>query len=502
MRMSIKYKFIIGFLVIFYIGYNAMSFFMNKLIVENNKDIIKKELLTFEKDLNVYMKQYFQLKNVDMDYNNFNNYSKDIASSLSLKVESRVILYSYEGKFLVDSANSNGQVLNYEDIDNKKSYNNEDLKMSMDNKSAFTIVPVKDKYLVVFSCPITENKKNIGIIRCIMDYSEIFSSSRKLLKMTNTFMLLVFGGIFLFVILLSTKITIPILNLNKIIKEVAQGNFEEDINISSKDEIEEVSLNFNKMKKQIKSQIETIKKDRDNLKKLSSHRKIFFDNMTHEMKTPLTIISGYSQILIKQDFKDIEFARKSLKKISDESERMHSMVIELLEISKVESNIASKINEEINISQIVDSACNDMKIRADKYEVSIVKDIDMEVTILGNSNELRRVIVNIIDNSIKYGNIKSTIEVKVFREDNNCHIIIKDMGQGIPSDKLKMIFEPFYRVNKQVSREEGSSGLGLSIVKKIIDKHNGNIKIISEEGVGTEVHVIIPLKVYNIVTPC
>lgn len=479
-----------------------MSFFMNKLIVENNKSIIKKELLTFEKDLSTYLRQYFELKNKDMDSNNFNNSSKDIASNLSIKVGSRIMIYSCEGKFLTDSANGNGQVLNYEDIDNKKNYSNADLKLSIDNKSAFTIVPVKDKYLVVFSCPIINNEKSIGIVRSVMDYSEIFSSSKNLLKLTNTFVLLVFGVIFLFVVLLATKITIPILRLSKVIKEVAKGNFEEDINIKSKDEIEELSLDFNKMKYKIKDQIETIKNDRDDLKKIAGHRKVFFDNMTHEMKTPLTIISGYSQILLKQDFNDKEFARKSIKKINDESERMHNMVIELLEISKVESNITSDIRQDINISQIIDAACNDMKIRADKYEIHIEKAIDKEVTVLGNPNELRRVIINIIDNAIKYSNIKSTINVKLLKEHSNCNIIIKDEGQGIPSDKLEMIFEPFYRVNKQTSRETGSSGLGLSIVKKIIDKHNGDIKIISEEGIGTEVHIIIPIKVYNIVTSC
>ncbi|WP_343765505.1 HAMP domain-containing sensor histidine kinase [Clostridium malenominatum] len=475
---------------------------MNKLIVENNKDIIKKELLTFEKDLTTYLRQYFELKNKDMDSNNFNNSSNDIASNLSIKVGSRIMIYSCEGKFLTDSANANGQVLNYEDIDNKQNYSDEDLKLSIDNKSAFTIVPIKDKYLVVFSCPIINNNKNIGIVRSVMDYSEIFSSSKKLLKLTNTFVLLVFGVIFLFVVLLATKITIPILKLSKVTKEVAKGNFEEDITINSKDEIEELSLDFNKMKNKIKNQIETIKNDRDDLKKIAGHRKVFFDNMTHEMKTPLTIISGYSQILLKQDFNDKEFARKSVKKINDESERMHNMIIELLEISKVESKITSDTKEDVNISQIIDVACNDMKIRADKYEIHIEKNVDKEVTVLGNPNELRRVIINIIDNAIKYGYINSTVNVKLFKEHSNCNIIVKDEGHGIPSDKLEMIFEPFYRVAKQTSRETGSSGLGLSIVKKIIDKHNGDIKIISEESIGTEVHITIPLKVYNIVTSC
>lgn len=495
MSISIRHKFIIGFLIIFCIGYNATSFFINKLIVQNNKKIIKKELLTFEKDLAIYLKQYFELKQEKIEVSNFNNNGKDIASKLSVKIDSRVITYNYDGKFLADSANSNGQVLNYVDMNKKeKNYNDNDLELATTGKSAFTILPVKDKYIVVFSCPIVEDAKIIGIVRCVLDYSEIFSSNQELLKLINTSILIVFGGIFTFVVLLSSQMTIPIVSLSKISKEVAKGNFELDINIKSNDEIGELSLNFNRMKAQIKKQIETIKKDRDNLKKAERHREVFFDNVTHEMKTPLTIISGYAQLIIKKDFKDKEFSRKSIRRINDESERMHKMVLQLLQISKLESEIESNKKEEVNISKIIDIACNDMKIRADKYDICIEKNIEEDIILQGNSNELRRVVVNLIDNSIKYGNIKSAIKISLFKENDNCNILIEDRGKGIPNKNLDKIFEPFYRVDKENSRDIGSSGLGLSIVKKIINKHQGKIEIVSEEMIGTKVYIKIPLK--------
>lgn len=475
-----------------------MSFFINKLIIQNNEKVIKKELLFFQKDLNLYIRQYFEIENKEINDKNFENDAENLVKKLASKIENRAIVYSNNGKLLADSANANGEILNYEDISNNdRKYGNEDLKLAINNKSAFNIVPIKDKYIVVFSCPIVSNGRSIGIIRCIRDYSEVFFSSKELLRLINTFILLVFGGVFIFVILLSTKITLPIIRISKASNEVAKGNFDINLNISSRDEIGELYSNFNKMKNQLRTQIETIKSDRDNLKTLENHRKIFFDNVTHEMKTPLTIISGYSQLIIKQNFKDIDFAKKSIKKINDESERMHNMVTDLLEISKCESEINSKVKEWINISDIVNTACLDMKIRADKYEINIEKEIEENIFVLGNSNELRRVIINLIDNSIKYGNAKSNINVKIFDNNNICNIIIEDKGKGIPSHMLQKIFEPFCRVDKQFSREKGSSGLGLAIVKQIISKHKGEINIESEEAIGTKVYIKLPKNLDN-----
>lgn len=495
MRLSIIHKFVIGFLIIFCIGYIVITFFMNSMIVENNKMIIKKNLLPFQKDLSLYLKQYFKLKEDELNSNNFEANAKNIALELAFKADNRIIVYSNKGEFLADSANANGQVLYYEDMSyNKENIENKDLTFAINNKSAFEIIPFQDKHLVAFSCPIINNGKNIGIIRSIKDYSEVFSESKNLLKVVNICILIVFGSIFLFIVLLARKLTIPIVKLSKATKEVAKGHFDTSIEIDSKDEIGNLAQDFKTMKKQIENQIEIIKSDRDNLQKLEGYKKEFFDNLTHEMKTPLTIISGYSQIMIKDDFEDYDFMKKCIRKIKGEADSLHNMILKLLEISMMESDIKSQAVEVINFSRLVNTACNDMKIKANKYGTMIEKDIEENILIQGNQDELRSVIINLIDNSIKYGSIKSQVKIKLYQEDTNCTLIVEDKGKGISQDKREKIFEPFYRVDKENSRKEGSYGLGLAIVKNAIDKHNGKIDIFSKENVGTKIYVKIPLK--------
>ncbi|MCY6371650.1 sensor histidine kinase [Clostridium ganghwense] len=500
MKLTIRYKFVVGFLVIFCIGFTTMSFFLNKIIIKNNEKIIKKELLSFQKDLTIYLRQYLKLKQIKLEENNFKKNAGEIGTVLAVKFDDRAIIYSRKGEFLYDSAYENGEILIYEDIknwDKDKQLHNKDLKLAVNNKSGYTIVTVNNKYIAVFSCPIFIDNMQLGIVRCTKDYSELFNSSKELLRVINISISLVFGVIFLFSVLLCTKITIPIIRLSKVSKEVAKGNFDVSVNTNSKDELGELADNFNKMRMQIKEQIGTIKKDRDNLKKIEKHRKAFFDNVTHEMKTPLTIISGYSQILLQQNFHDKEFFKKAVTGMNNESNRMHNMVLDLLEMSKVESNLDLDEIQEISISEIVTSTCEDMKIRADKYDIFIEKSIEKNVFVLGKQYELRQMMINLIDNSIKYGDIKSVIKIKLFKEKDYCNIIVEDKGQGIPADKIDKIFEPFYRVDKVSSREKGSNGLGLSIVKSIVEKHKGEIKLSSKENKGTKIYIKIPLIVYK-----
>ncbi|WP_158386055.1 HAMP domain-containing sensor histidine kinase [Clostridium aceticum] len=488
----------IGFLFIFCIGYAVMSFYLNKAVVDTNNSMIKRSLLSFQKELFLHVEQYFELEDISMDDTSFENHANDFAEKLSSKIEARVIAYSRKGDFLADTANANGIILNYEDLDNEnKDIGYEDLRMATEDISSFVVVPVKDKYLVVYTSPILGIGERIGIVRCILDYSEVFSSSKDLLNMINTLVLIIFGTILLFMILLSKKISSPIEKLTKATKKIGEGEFDVKIDVDSNDEVGELAKSFVKMNKQIKQQIDIIAFDRDNLRKIEGFRKAFFDNITHEMKTPLTIISGYCQILIDQNFEDPQFLQKSVRKIKRESENMHKMVLQLLEASKEKSSTTIRDTEKINLSQVVDSACKDMKIKADKYQIFIKREIEENIVTIGNSAELRRVVINLLDNSIKYGDVHSNITVKLFTEGEDCHITIEDKGKGIPTDKLHKIFKRFYRINQSDFVETEGYGLGLDIVKEIIDKHHGEIKISSTEQMGTTVWIKIPQNVYK-----
>lgn len=236
-----------------------------------------------------------------------------------------------------------------------------------------------------------------------------------------------------------------------------------------------------------------MKTDRDTLKELSIQQKIFFDNVTHELKTPLTTIVGYSELLINNGFTDEEFFSKATSRIISEGERLNRMVVDLLELSRSTSNNFSYEFKIIDLSLLVKRTCEDMFLKSKRYNMEISFSLEDNLIIYGDEDKMKEVLINLIDNSIKYGEVNSIIQVTCYKENDSIILKVQDEGEGIGENDLKNIFEPFYRVSKKKSVEKGSSGLGLNIVKAIIEKHKGSIVIDSVLNIGTEVTITLPL---------
>ena len=262
---------------------------------------------------------------------------------------------------------------------------------------------------------------------------------------------------------------------------------------SSRDEIGELAKSFKSMVDTIKEQIVTIKKDRDALKELEMSRKIFFDNVTHELKTPITTILGYSQIIEENGFTDEEFFKKGISHVIQESERLNRMVVELLNLSKNTYKDFSYEFTPMDLSNILSVTCEEMIIKAKRYNMVIESKIEYGINIKGDKDKLKQVFINIIDNSIKYGYVNSTIKVRCYIKNNNAIIEVEDKGDGIDSKNIENIFQPFFRVNKKSSREKGGNGLGLAIVKAIVEKHDGKISVESKVKEWTKIIIEFPL---------
>lgn len=487
MKFSIRYKFAIGLLIVCGISFNVMSFFMNKIVIENNKKIISDELLSSQRDLNIYFKQFLVINKIDINENDFEKHAEDIASGIAAKINNRVVLYKNNGDLLFDTDYDSGNI----SLSGKDDY--EDVKLSIKNKSAYKITKLDNRYIVVFSQPLYTDNKTLGVLRYTKDYTELFQSGYNLLIKMNIFIFCVFFMIFIFSILLATQITIPIIKLGKITKEISSGNFDIDIKIKSRDEVGELGESFNKMKDKIKEQITTIEKDRDKLIRSEGHKKAFFDNVTHEMKTPLTIIAGYSQMILDEIDANEKILIKAASKIKKESGHLHNMIIDVLDMSKIESTVDISIPEKINMLELVEVVCDDMSIKSKKYKINIEKNLQQDIFIFASKDEIRRMLINIIDNSIKYSYVQSIIKVTTYKESYNCVLVIEDRGKGIAKENLSRIFEPFYRADKIYCKERGGNGLGLAIVKSIVDKHKGSISIESEINEGTKIFIKIPL---------
>jgi signal transduction histidine kinase len=279
----------------------------------------------------------------------------------------------------------------------------------------------------------------------------------------------------------------PIIKLTKQVQRVEEGNYDGNIEVKSKDEIGILIKEFMQMKDKIKEQIETINSEKEKVEKLEKVRREFFNNVTHELKTPLTTIMGYAQIIKENGFSDRDFFEKGISYIIDESKRLNNMVVEILDLSTLSSRDAAYNFEKLDISRLVSSTCDEMGIKGKKYNIDLRCSAEQGLFVKGDIDKIKEVLVNLIDNSIKYGSVNSVINVDAYSEGKNIYIKVRDKGKGIPEEHLHNLFEPFYRVSKRDSREKGSAGLGLSIVKNIVEKHNGTIVINSRVNEGTEV---------------
>lgn len=228
--------------------------------------------------------------------------------------------------------------------------------------------------------------------------------------------------------------------------------------------------------------------------RLDNMRKEFVADVSHELKTPITSIMGYTDTLLEGDY-DKETEKEFLNVVAAEARRMARLVTDLLELSRIDSNKKSVQKESFDLGELT-KKCKEklaIEIKKKKHKVECLVTADVP-PVYADSDDIERVILNILSNSIKYTQEKGTIKIYVGFVYNDAYIKIIDNGIGIPEEDLNRIFERFYRVDKSRTRELGGSGLGLSIAKEVLDKNGGSIDIKSEVGKGTEVVIKIPTK--------
>ena len=228
--------------------------------------------------------------------------------------------------------------------------------------------------------------------------------------------------------------------------------------------------------------------------KLDNIRKEFVADVSHELKTPITSIKGYSETLLDGEC-DKDVQKHFLQVIDDNADRMERLVQDLLTLSKYDSNKIVNKPIEFDLGELA-KACKekfDIEVKKKNQTVNCFVTADVP-TVFADRDGIERVILNILSNSIKYTPEGGKIDVYVGYVHNDAYVKIKDTGIGIPKEDLDRIFERFYRVDKARSRQLGGTGLGLSIAKEIVEKNNGSINIKSKVNEGTEVVIKIPVK--------
>ena len=233
--------------------------------------------------------------------------------------------------------------------------------------------------------------------------------------------------------------------------------------------------------------------DVTNLRKLEQIRQDFVANVSHELRTPISSIKGYAETLIDGALKDKENAKDFLKIILSDSNRLANLIDDLLNLSKIESGKLLMETKSHKLRPIVEKVVSSLKGQIENKSITLKIDISKDTpNILVDETRIKQVLLNLIDNAIKYNSPNGKITISAQEVNNFIKVDITDTGIGIPNKDLQRLFERFYRVDKARSRELGGTGLGLSIVKHIVQAHNGDVSVQSVEGQGSTFSFTIP----------
>ncbi len=218
----------------------------------------------------------------------------------------------------------------------------------------------------------------------------------------------------------------------------------------------------------------------------------FTSDASHELRTPLAILIGELELALRRPHTTQEY-QAVLSSALEEVVRLSKVVEGLLELSRAESGQVSIERELVNFSQLVLDVCEDFSVLAEEHNLQLRVEVQPFIQILGDRTRLRQVLINVLDNAVKYTPAGGQISVHLYLDTLQVHLTISDSGIGIPAEDLPHIFDRFYRVDKARSRKIGGSGLGLAIVRWIVEAHGGTIEVVSTEGSGTTVHIRLPV---------
>lgn len=343
---------------------------------------------------------------------------------------------------------------------------------------------IVDEYIQYFA-PIYKDNKQIGIIELnynikkdIDFYNDIQFLFIKIGLITFAFS---FAGSYIYF----NKFSKSIIKLKKYTLYIKNGEYSKVETIKRNDELGDLSDGISYMSRKIEENINTMKAEKEKLqlvlqklKEIEKEQKEFIGNITHEFKTPLTVIKTYMDLIsiYPDDAKLLNDAKSNVVKEVDQLSKMVEKILHLSSLNKYDFEINSK---EIEIKDILEEICSRMQGKIKKFNIKLITDLQSGI-ILADKENLMHIFINLIDNAIKYNKANGKIFVKSYVKGDKVFIEISDTGIGIPINEREKIFEPFYTISKDRSRESGSTGLGLSLVKELVEKQNGRIKLLKD----------------------
>lgn len=462
--MKLKKKLALNYLAATILALIIVGFAVVRGLQKLSITTIEQQLIDQSKLAEIYISQIHSLEGQENRSNLSFETANMVISKLGLIIGNVNI---YDKSLELQAASKGNQSIMIEKSDNDKV-----LKAALETGNYAYIIREGKVY---FASPITYEDNAIGILEIISPMSLIED------LITGVSRLMIIGAVAfsfimtLLIIYIAGKMTKPINKLAKAATKFAARDFT-PVEIKGSDEISQLSESFNNMGVQLQDYIQ--------------RQKQFVSNVSHELKTPLTAIKGYSQYL-KDEVGHRPDLNKALYHLNNEATRLGKLVDEVLTLSRIDNSSENYNFERINLSELVKDAIEKMQLRAEKYHIKTRSEIERDVFIKGDREKLLQVFINILDNAIKFSQPDSIVEITLKQESQRALLRIRDFGIGIPEEDASKIFERFYRAKN--AQGVVGTGLGLSIVKHIVEAHEGHIALKTAMEGGTEAIINLPL---------
>lgn len=279
--------------------------------------------------------------------------------------------------------------------------------------------------------------------------------------------------------LLARKSLAPVVAMSNQAERISANNLHERLPGSNeRDELGRLATVFNELLSRLDHSFENMR--------------AFIADASHELRTPLSIIRGEADVALSQDRKACEY-REALGIIQDEARQLSRLVDDMLELARADAGQRCLRAEEFYLNDLVEESCRAAQVLATQNGISLSVMTHSDLIFRGDEGLLRRMMLNLLDNAIKFTPSGGSVSVNLIREETRVKIVVSDTGIGIPAESTARIFERFYRINKARSRADGGSGLGLAIVRWAVEAHNGSINLTSQIGQGSTFTVTLPL---------
>ena len=427
------------------------------------------------------MKPVLLLLDATIDWESSDLEKQIVEISSQMNNDYRITIIDNDGSVLADSETGNPETM-----ENHK--NRKEVKEAFQNGFGTKVrnsSTIKGSMMYAAYCSPTQHK----VIRISIHHDVITDLMKMMVPSIAISLLLALSVAGVLTNKFAASVTKPILEIS----HKLEGIYDEKIDFNfphyQYDELNIIARTTTDMSKSVQDYIRKLEKEK-------TIRQEFFSNASHELKTPITSVRGYAELL-SQDFVKDEATRKDfLARILKETEHMTSLIDDILMISRLESKDAEVTLSKVNLKSVMDEVLESLTPQAASCKVEISGSCG-NVILQASLQQMRELLSNLISNGIKYNHPGGHVWTKIWQEPEAVYIEVKDDGVGIDPEDQKRVFERFFRVDKGRSRKMGGTGLGLSIVKHITAYYGGSVRLTSEPGAGSTFFVEIPMSGIN-----